>query len=76
MSEIKVGDKVRTKPNAFQRLAGSVVCIHPETVHGHSACASVYCGGYESIKVPLSDLVKCDREALALAAIQSAYKEV
>jgi hypothetical protein len=80
MSEIKVGDKVRTKPNASRQIAGCVVCIHPETVHGHSACASVYCGGYESIKVPLSDLEKTPltlyREALALAAIQSAYKEV
>ena len=59
MSEIKVGDKVRTKPGAFRRIAGFVVCIHPETVHGHSACASIYCGGYESIMVPLSDLLKC-----------------
>lgn len=64
MNQIKVGDKVRTKPNAFQRVAGFVVAVHPETVHGHSACASVYCGGYESVKVPLSDLVKCTQEAV------------
>ena len=59
MDQIKVGDKERTKPNAFQRVAGFVVAVHPETVQGQSACASVYCGGYESVKIPLSDLVKC-----------------
>ena len=57
---IKVGDKVRTKPSAFQRIAGFVVCVHPATNQGHSACASVYCGGYESVKVPLADLLKCN----------------
>jgi hypothetical protein len=57
---IKTGDKVRTKPNAWQSIAGFVVCIHPETAQGHSACASVYCGDYESVKVPLSDLLKCN----------------
>ena len=64
MNEIKVGDKVRTKPNAFQRVAGFVVAVHPETVHGHSACASVYCGGYESVQVPLSDLVLAHERAV------------
>jgi hypothetical protein len=57
---IKIGDKVRTTPQAWQSVCGSVVAIHPETRQGHVACASVYCGGYESIKVPLSDLVKCE----------------
>jgi len=64
MNEIKVGDKVRTKHNAFQRVAGFVVAVHPKTVHGHSACASVYCGGYESVQVPLSDLVLAHERAV------------
>ena len=58
MSNIKVGDKVASKPNAFTRIAGYVVALHPATAAGHSACASVYAGGYESIKVPLNDLRK------------------
>ena len=53
---IKIGDKVKTKSNAWQRVVGFVVALHPETIQGHSACASVYAGGYESIKVPLADL--------------------
>jgi hypothetical protein len=55
---IKIGDKVRTKPSAWQSVAGRVVAVHQPTTQGHSACASVYCGGYASVKVPLSDLVK------------------
>lgn len=53
---IRIGDKVTTLPHAFTRLTGVVVAIHPATAIGHSPCASVYAGGYESIKVPLSDL--------------------
>lgn len=59
MHAFKVGDKVRTTPGAMRRLAGFIVAIHPETPAGHSACASVYCGGYESVKVPLADLQLC-----------------
>ena len=55
--EIKIGDKVRTKPGAWQRVAGYVVAIHTESA-GYSACASIYCGGYESVKVPICDLQK------------------
>jgi hypothetical protein len=61
MKAVRVGDKVRTKPTAFQRVVGQVVCVHQATAQGHPACASVYCGGYESVKVPLSDLVNCDQ---------------
>ena len=61
MQTFTVGDKVRTAPGAFQRLAGFIVAIHPQTPAGHSACASVYCGGYESVKVPLADLQLCTR---------------
>ena len=59
METIKIGDKVRSIPTAFSRVAGYVVALHAGTSIGHSACASVYCGGYESVQVPLSDLVKC-----------------
>jgi hypothetical protein len=58
MEQVKIGDKVRTKPNAYTRVEGIVTALHRETVYGHSACASVYCGKYESVKVPLNDLVK------------------
>jgi hypothetical protein len=57
MNDIKIGDKVRTTKNAWQSVCGIVVALHKETVVGHSACASVYCGKYESVKVPLSDLI-------------------
>jgi hypothetical protein len=53
---IKIGDKVKTKSNAWQRIIGFVVALHPETTQGYSAGASVYAGGYESIKVPLAEL--------------------
>ena len=58
--QIKVGDKVRSKPSAFTRVTGTVTALHAATKHGHSACASVYTGGYESVKVPLTDLVLAD----------------
>ena len=57
-TQINIGDKVKTSANAFSRVCDFVVALHPETKQGHSACASVYCGGYESVKVPLSDLIK------------------
>lgn len=57
-TNIKIGDKVKTTANAFSRVCGFVVALHSETKQGHSACASVYCGGYESVKIPLSDLIK------------------
>jgi len=57
-TSIKIGDKVKTTANAFSRVCGFVVALHPETKQGHSACASVYCGEYESVKIPLSDLIK------------------
>ena len=56
MTKFKIGDKVRTAPSAFTRVIGYITAIHPATVYGHSACASVYAGDRESIKVPLSDL--------------------
>lgn len=56
---LNIGDKVKTRPGAFSRIVGVIVALHPETRHGHSACASVYAGGYESVKVPLSDLIPC-----------------
>lgn len=59
---LKIGDKVRTKPGAYTRIVGYIVAIHPETSHGHSACASVYAGGYESVKVPLSDLMPVSKD--------------
>lgn len=52
----RIGDKVTSKPGAFSRVTGYIVALHAETRHGHSAAASVYAGGYESVKVPLSDL--------------------
>lgn len=52
----RIGDKVTTKPGAFSRVTGYIVALHAETRIGHSAAASVYAGGYESVKVPLSDL--------------------
>ncbi len=58
MQSIKVGDKVKTKPQAFSKVVGYVTALHRETKQGHSACASVYCGQYASVKVPLSDLIK------------------
>jgi hypothetical protein len=57
MNSIKIGDKVKTKSTAWQRIIGVVTALHQETTEGHSACASVYCGKYESVKVPLSDLI-------------------
>lgn len=59
MTILKIGDKVRSAPNAFTRVVGYITAIHPATVYGHSACASVYTGKQESIKVPLSDLRRC-----------------
>lgn len=59
---LKIGDKVKTKPQAFSRIVGYIVAIHPQTAHGHSACASVYAGGYESVKVPLSDLLPVSKD--------------
>jgi|DEB0MinimDraft_3_1074331.scaffolds.fasta_scaffold26501_5 hypothetical protein len=58
--EIKIGDKVRTIPSAWQRIAGYVVAIHKDGA-GYSTCASVYCGKYESVKVPLCDLQKLSK---------------
>jgi hypothetical protein len=58
MTNIKIGDKVRSVPSAFTRVVGVVTALHRETVYGHSACASVYCGKYESVLIPLNDLVK------------------
>jgi hypothetical protein len=57
MNNIKIGDKVKTTSKALRRFCGVVVALHKETIHGHSASASVYCGGYESVKIPLSDLI-------------------
>jgi hypothetical protein len=56
MNLINIGDKVTTIPGAFTRVVGVVVALHPATRAGHSPSASVYTGGYESVKVPLSDL--------------------
>lgn len=58
MEQLKIGDKVRTKPNSYTRVSGIVTALHRETVYGHSACASIYCGKYESVQVPLTDLIK------------------
>ncbi len=56
MNPINIGDKVTTVPGAFARIVDVVVALHPATSAGHSPSASVYTGGYESVKVPLSDL--------------------
>ena len=53
----RTGEKVKTKPTALTRLVGVITAIHQATAQGHSACASVYCGKHESVKVPLSDLI-------------------
>jgi hypothetical protein len=53
---IKIGDKVKTKTTAWQSVVGYVIAVHKETTQGHSACASVFAGGYESVKIPLADL--------------------
>jgi hypothetical protein len=57
MDNIKVGDKVASLPHAFTRVVGKIVCLHPENSQS-PACASVYTGAYESVKMPLSDLRK------------------
>lgn len=56
MQAIRIGDKVTSLPHAFTRITGVVVALHPASPSGHSAAASVYAGGYESVMVPLSDL--------------------
>lgn len=56
MQAIRIGDKVTSLPHAFTRITGVVVALHPANPSGQSAAASVYAGGYESVKVPLSDL--------------------
>lgn len=57
-----IGDKVRTKPGSFTTVCGRIVALHTETRLGHSLAASVYAGGYESVKIPLSDLINLSRE--------------
>ena len=55
MHPIRIGDKVVSLPHSFTRIAGVVVALHP----ANSLCtaaASVYAGGHESVKIPLSDL--------------------
>lgn len=55
MQTIRIGDKVTSLPHAFTRVTGVVVALHP----ANSLClaaASVYAGGYESVKIPLSDI--------------------
>lgn len=54
---IKIGDKVKTTKNAFSRVVGVVVCLHPANAYS-LASASVYTGKIESVKIPLSDLQK------------------
>ena len=57
MSNIKVGDKVASLPHAFIQIVGKVVCLHPANSRS-VASASVYDGGYASVRVPLADLRK------------------
>ena len=51
---IKIGDKVRTKPDAPTRYTGWVTAIHE---HSDGVVVTVYLGGYQSVQLPLSALV-------------------
>lgn len=56
---LRLGQKVRTKPNAFQSVTGYVVRLdsgYPDA----SPFAVIYCGKYESVKVPQCDLIPCE----------------
>ena len=57
---MKVGDKVRSKPQAFTRVTGYVVRLD-DGKPNFSPFAVVYCSHYsnraQSVKIPQADLV-------------------